>query len=86
VRIDALADEVGWTRRHLNARFREQIGLSPKEVARLARLHRAASLLPGASDWAEVAHRCGYADQSHLNRDLRALTGCAPTEYHAGPT
>ena len=81
VRIDTLADEIGWTRQHLNARFREQIGLTPKTVARVARLHHAASLLAGAGDLAEVAQTCGYADQSHLNRDFRALTGCTPTEY-----
>lgn len=81
VRVDALADEAGWTRRHLSARFREQIGLTPKTVARVARLHRAASLLRTTSRWTDVAHACGYADQPHLNRDFRALTGCTPSEY-----
>ncbi|WP_020673692.1 helix-turn-helix transcriptional regulator [Amycolatopsis nigrescens] len=83
LRVSALADEIGWTRQHLNSRFREQIGLTPKTVARISRLHHAASLLSGPSppSWSEVAHRCGYADQPHLNRDFRALTGCTPTEY-----
>lgn len=80
VRVDALADELGWTRQHLSTRFREQIGLPPKTVARLARLYRATSLA-GSLSWPDVAHRCGYADQSHLIRDFRALTGCTPTEF-----
>jgi AraC-like DNA-binding protein len=86
LRISALADEIGWTRQHLNARFRDQIGLTPKTVARVARLHHAASLLAGPSPppWSEVAVRCGYADQPHLNRDFRALTGCTPTDYLTG--
>ncbi|MER6763176.1 MULTISPECIES: helix-turn-helix domain-containing protein [Amycolatopsis] len=83
-RVDAVAAEIGWTRQHLTVRFREQIGLSPRTVGRIARLHRAVSLLPSARSWAELAIRCGYADQSHLNRDFRSLTGCTPTEYVTG--
>ncbi|WP_326836369.1 AraC family transcriptional regulator [Amycolatopsis rhabdoformis] len=81
VRVDAVASELGWTRQHLTARFREDIGLSPKTVGRIARLHRAVSLLPSARSWADLALRCGYADQSHLNRDFRGLTDCTPTEF-----
>lgn len=78
VRIGALADELGWTRQHLATRFRRHIGLTPKTVARLARLHRAMSLLAGRP-LADVAAVCGYADQAHLNRDFRLLTGSTPT-------
>jgi AraC-like DNA-binding protein len=83
LRISTLADEIGRTRQHLNVRLREQIGLTPKTVARIARLHYAASLLtrPSPQSWSDVAQRCGYADQPHLNRDFRTLTGCTPTEY-----
>ncbi|RKT53984.1 helix-turn-helix domain-containing protein [Saccharothrix australiensis] len=80
LRIGALADEIGWTRQHLVTRFRDQLGLTPKTAARTLRLHRAASLLPTAPP-ARVAADCGYADQSHLNRDFRALTGITPTAY-----
>ncbi|WP_406634255.1 helix-turn-helix domain-containing protein [Amycolatopsis sp. WGS_07] len=83
-RVDAVAAEIGWTRQHLNARFREEIGLSPRTAGRIARLHRAVSRLPSARSWAELAIECGYADQSHLNRDFRGLTGCTPTEYVRG--
>lgn len=82
VRIDALADEVGWSRQHLNARFREQIGLNPRTAGRIARLNRVLALMSRASSlpWAEVAHLGGYSDQAHLVREFRALTGCSPTE------
>ncbi|SFP30434.1 Helix-turn-helix domain-containing protein [Amycolatopsis arida] len=83
VRIEALAGEVGWSRQHLAARFRAQVGLSPKVVARIARLHRAVTLLtsPTPPPWSAVAQLRGYADQAHLNRDFRALTGSTPAEY-----
>jgi len=82
VRVDALADEIGWSRQHLNARFRDRIGLNPSTVGRIARLNRVLALLNRASSlsWAEVAHLGGYSDQAHLIREFRALTGCSPTE------
>jgi len=78
LRIAALADELGWTRQHLGTRFREHIGLTPKTVARLARLNLATTLLPRYAP-ADVALACGYTDQAHLNRDFRLLTGVTPT-------
>lgn len=82
VRIAELADEIGWSRQHLNARFREQIGLGPKTVGRITRLNRTMALLDRASSlsWPEVAYRGGYSDQAHLIREFRALTGFSPTE------
>ncbi|RSM81150.1 AraC family transcriptional regulator [Amycolatopsis sp. WAC 01375] len=82
VRVDALAREIGWSRQHLNARFREQIGLNPRTVGRIARLNRVLALMnrePSLS-WAEVAYSGGYSDQAHLVREFRALTACSPTE------
>ncbi|MDQ3578457.1 MAG: helix-turn-helix transcriptional regulator [Actinomycetota bacterium] len=80
VRIGDLADDVGWTRQHLVSRFRRQVGLTPKTMARVIRLHRAVSLMTGTMTLGDIAHTCGYADQSHLNRDFRALTGSVPGE------
>lgn len=88
VRIGALADEIGWTRQHLHTRFRADIGLAPKTVARIARLHRAVTMLSSSTSLtsrprslAEVAHHCGYADQAHFGREFRALTGTTPMEF-----
>ena len=34
-------------------------------------------------DWADVAQAFGYADQSHMNIDFRALSGFTPSGYVA---
>jgi len=81
--IRSLAEEVGWSRKHLIASFREQIGLGPKRVARLLRFRRAVRILDGttAPDWTDLAYRCGYCDQSHMIREFREFAGAAPREF-----
>ncbi|SED73668.1 helix-turn-helix domain-containing protein [Jiangella alba] len=84
VRIADLAAEVGWSRRHLAARFRRQVGLGPKETARVLRFARAVRRLdtspPSLSD---LAADTGYADHSHLVREFHALAGCTPSQLVA---
>ena len=78
--IGALADEVGWSRRHLAASWRRDVGLGPKAVARILRFQRALRLVRDGHALADAAYECGYADQPHLNRDFRALAGATPRE------
>jgi AraC-like DNA-binding protein len=85
-RVEPLMDETGWSRRHVTARFRRQLGVSPKAYARLLRFDHASSLLgelaPGRT-LADVAMEAGYYDQSHLTRDFVALAGMTPGAYAA---
>lgn len=79
--IERLADEVGWSRRHLATRFRREVGASPKTVARILRFERAVELLRSGSSLADAAFSTGYADQPHFKREFRALMGMSPTEF-----
>jgi AraC-like DNA-binding protein len=81
--IGELAAELGWSHRRLIARFREQIGLAPKTVARVFRFDRAVAALGSSTSrgLAEIAFDCGYFDQAHLNRDFRELAGTTPTVF-----
>jgi AraC-like DNA-binding protein len=85
VPVGSLAQEVGWSRRHLVTRFRQQVGLAPKTVARIIRfeglLRRIARA--GGAEWSRLAAECGYYDQAHMNRDFREFAGTTPTEYLA---
>jgi AraC-like DNA-binding protein len=85
IEIGALATEVGWSRRHLTDRFRHEVGLAPKVVARVLRFQRVTQTLRArqGSGLADVAYACGYADQAHLNRDFRQFAGTTPTDYAA---
>lgn len=79
--VPRLADEVGWSVRQLESRFREQIGLGPKAAARVLRLQRARRLLAAGRGQAETAAVCGYYDQAHLSGEFRTMTGCTPREF-----
>jgi AraC-like DNA-binding protein len=84
VPIAELVRDAGWSRRHFAARFAEHAGLTPKAFGRVLRFRRATALLdrPGMS-LCDVALECGYCDQAHLNRDVRAFAGCSPLELMA---
>lgn len=79
--VPRLAEEVGWSVRHLENRFREQIGLGPKAAARVLRLQRARRLLAQGQSAAETAALCGFYDQAHLSGEFKAMTGCTPREF-----
>ncbi len=79
VRVADLAAGAGRSHRHLVARFREQVGTTPKIAARVLRYERAARLLARrAMTPAQVAAVCGYADQPHLTREFAVFAGTTP--------
>ncbi|WP_026249173.1 AraC family transcriptional regulator [Streptomyces sp. LaPpAH-108] len=77
-RVDGLATEVGWSRKRLWSRFRSQLGLPPKRAVNLVRFDHAVHRLVAGEGASRVAADAGYADQSHLHRDVRAFTGATP--------
>jgi len=79
IALPALSRHTGFSREHLIRRFREQVGLTPKAYGNIVRFNRALELARApASSWAEIAHACGYYDQSHLVRDFQRFAGRAP--------
>ncbi len=84
IAVAELAAAVGWSNKHLISRFREQIGLPPKAVARIVRFQRAMEMLRhGVPGFVDVALACGYYDQAHFNREFRALAGISPSRLLA---
>jgi AraC-like DNA-binding protein len=85
--VTTIAARVGWSDRHLRQRFTSEFGLTPKEAARVARFAGARRRLAagvargGAPDLAALAAAHGYADQSHLSREWRALAGLPPRRW-----
>jgi AraC-like DNA-binding protein len=88
VGVAEVADEVGYSRRHLGTLVRAEVGLGPKEYQLVARFERSRDLMitaaaSGRVSLADVAARAGYADQAHLTREWVRLAGCPPTTWMA---
>jgi AraC-like DNA-binding protein len=87
IRVGALADEIGWSRKHLAQRFAIAVGATPKTVGRILRFGAARRSIDARAgtgarvDWADLASAWGYADQAHLIREFRALAGVTPVDY-----
>jgi AraC-like DNA-binding protein len=81
--VAALAEELGWSRKHLACKFSEDVGLAPKTIARLFRFRRVVDRSADelASRWTDVALDAGYFDQAHLIRDFRQFAGMTPVEF-----
>ncbi|MGV9277796.1 helix-turn-helix domain-containing protein [Streptomyces griseosporeus] len=73
--VGATADELGLGARQLHRRALAAFGYGPKTLARVLRLQRALVLARAGVPYADTAARAGYADQAHLARDVRQLTG-----------
>lgn len=76
---DLIAD-FGWSERTLRRRCHEAFGYGPKTLERILRFQRFLRLLPAAhAPLAILASEAGYADQAHLAREVRRLSGQSPS-------
>lgn len=81
-RMADLAKTAGVHPMHLARAFRRLTGMSIGGYVRRLRLDWSAEQLTiGNLPLAEIAHRGGYADQSHFTREFRRYTGFTPRRY-----
>jgi AraC-like DNA-binding protein len=82
IRVEALADDIGVSRRKLERVFASEVGVTPKHFARITRLRALCDRLRGETrvPWSGLAADLGYADQAHLIRDVEQLTDHRPTD------
>lgn len=80
----ALAAYMGYTPRHLRRLFTNDVGLTPKSMMELYRLHHYLGLLRlenSANRLTTFALEAGYFDQAHLNHTFKRYTGISPRQY-----
>ncbi|MEZ5289804.1 MAG: helix-turn-helix domain-containing protein [Vicinamibacterales bacterium] len=83
IRPKELAGRLGITERHLERLCNRDLGMPPKQVARLARFLRACSAIRRSRHGllTGVAQACGYYDQSHFIGDFREFAGMTPGAF-----
>jgi AraC-like DNA-binding protein len=79
--IQRLAAGAGWRTRQLEYRFKEQIGVSPKVMARILRFRRAALMLADGLRPVTTSANCGFSDQAHMTREFKAMAGFTPDRF-----
>lgn len=80
-----LAHEAGLHPIYVARAFRRAFGMGIGDYARLVRAEHARRMLAESGiPLAELALRAGYADQSHLTRDMRRFLGATPVAVRRG--
>ncbi|HUP48917.1 MAG TPA: AraC family transcriptional regulator [Thermoanaerobaculia bacterium] len=80
--LSSVAEDAGVHRATLAAAFRRFRGTSVGELIRSVRIARAREALAGTNaPIAEVAQQTGFADQAHLGRVFKRMTGMTPGDF-----
>jgi len=76
--IDELARQAAVSRRQLERHFAHWFGTSPRHLAQVARLQQVSRCAQQGATLADIAAHTGFADQAHMTRVVRQLTGLTP--------
>lgn len=79
-RVNEIGPELGVSERDLRRRFQRAVGYGPKLLDRVLRFQRFLARAGRSPDLATTAFELGYADQAHLTRACRELSGLPPTK------
>jgi len=78
-----LADKMNINCRNMERKFISLIGISPKQLARVARLQATIKMLEQKkfTNLTSLAYENGYYDQAHFIKDFKEFTGISPKSF-----
>ena len=78
-----LADKMNINRRNMERKFTSLIGISPKQLAKVARLQATLKMLEQKkfTNLTSLAYENGYYDQAHFIKDFKEFTGIIPKSF-----
>jgi len=82
--VETLAAEQHVSRRQLERDFRQWIGTSPRHLSQVARVQAVSRKAQAGATLADIAADVGFADQAHMSRVVRRLTGLTPRRFACG--
>ena len=81
VASETLANEQHESRRQLERDFNHWLGTSPRHLAQVARVQAVSRKAQAGATLADIAADVGFADQAHMSRVVRQLTGLTPLRF-----
>ena len=82
--VEEIARDAGLSVYQLNRRLRFIFGITAGQLITKTRIEAASEMLRrGRRSIAEVAHSCGYCDQSAFSRVFKRTVGLTPRQYRA---
>ena len=82
IEVGRIAEHVSLSKSHFSRAFKLSMGSSPMVYVSMRRVERAKLMITSTGQsLTEIALACGFADQSHLNRCFRRLTGISPGRW-----
>ncbi|HMR17826.1 MAG TPA: AraC family transcriptional regulator [Sphingobacterium sp.] len=84
ININALMSDLNISRRTLERKFIDEIGMSPKMFCKIIRFNYAFLLkkIRPTATWQEIVYQCGYYDQSHYIAEFKYFAGFPPSVYY----
>lgn len=84
VTIESVANQIKISRRYLEKRVLQKVGISPKLYARLRRFSILSNKIAHGNniDWQDMVLESGYHDQSHLVKEFQEFNQMNPRDYH----
>ena len=84
VTIEQLLSQLCISRRYLERKFTEKVGLTPKQYCRIVRMAHISNIVAHHEDidWQDLVYKGGFHDQNHFIKDFKALNTLSPAKYH----
>jgi AraC-like DNA-binding protein len=81
--ISDLVKKAGYSHKHFISMFRKQVGTSPKNLQRIARLQKVLQIIKNKPDvkWLDILYEFPFYDPAHFAHDFKKLTGMTPDSY-----
>jgi len=83
ISLKEVADDAGYSQKHIIKIFKKNVGTTPKEFLKIIRFQKAIEEIELRKEvnWASLAFDCGFYDQSHFIANFKTFSGFTPAEY-----
>ncbi|MBP1989354.1 helix-turn-helix domain-containing protein [Paenibacillus eucommiae] len=81
ISIGQLAGQFFASKRTVERRFKDFIGISPKKFANIVRFQQAIQLRKAGTNYLDIVHACNFSDHAHFAHDFKTFTGCSPERF-----